>query len=624
MSNHSAKEQRRESTRAETISQGNSANSSIFRNTKSHHSTLGDQSESGESYQPSSQSPVYVVGKDGKKTIWKGGWVPPDCTIEIAGRSISGMVYVGKPPKKKQSKEIKRVPSNVYIDPDLEIIDPPYQPQYLSLSKELTYDKMSPADRGIYLNWLASGKRDQSYDLKYLVLYYMGIEYRYFIEKRNQLDIVELAEIKYEIDQLLNLCGPSILQLRMLEFREVIFYDDVQANVKNFGIFVSSGGTDIVDLLLGGLSVVKKAPIEKIVVLNSLRLNLTPEIFECYENCLYVFVSKFDEKFQQVYPNGLHISPTEEYIKKYYQGILNDFTIDEPLIVNGKKIPDLRNSEELRNVAISIGTMVADELQPYCDELNRNMSNFRETREFAFLPDLKSNDVKNTADDIVREWVYEIINQDEPITYKDILTLTKDKFTNEIKFTQWYQILIALHRVGYGVAPDIFPQIVGGDPNANVILYKYKSDFNDRTKSSGNYVSELFALIVGFELFQSDGDSIEDHISIIKKRLDQAKGLTKSEKERLKENYERFRDFGYHHSVFERADKAHFNFDKEVIKDTIKFYVKQEKSLLEKNLHKIVFLYKAFNLDVSLIESDFILSDDLQEEYNRLIRKSAG
>ena len=623
MTDKLSRQQRRKLARTSKKIQAGTSNTSIPQNNCSDHSAFNrykaSQSDRHYGYRPSSKSPCYLIHPDNARTVWNGGWVPPGSTIEIAGRKIPGMVYVGKPPEKENLSGVKRKPSHVYIDPELEIFDASMETRILTSSNARTYDKIAPSDRGHYLNWLASDKADQEYDPAYMMMYFMGLEYRYFIDQRNQFDPEEAEAILREIDQLLTLYQPNSIKDNLLKFRQFIFYETVQTQISDSGVLIKFGDIDTVAAFSGGTRLVNGLPIESLTVLYLLQKNFTKEIKIVYNTCKYVFERQFMAKYNQMYPNGPQITIPEEYLYKNYTALFSDFSIAEPLMVNGQKIPDITTSKELKSIVMSIGTLVAKELQPYCHELRQNVLHFKTKKELEFLPDMGANDAKSKADRLLEEWVNEKIHQSDPIVFRDILSLFKEENSQEISTDHWYQTMVALHRIGYGVAPEIFGLLAYENADIEVDIFKFKSDFNDRTKSSGYYHTELISLIMGLEIFQLNSKFTKRQHSILKQRLDRTYNLTESENERLVANFERLQRVGYKRIIFEVASQS-YNINTQIIRDTLKFYAEQDKSVISKNLGLIVYFYNVFNIDSSLITSDFNLTSNVPITYEFPIR----
>ena len=101
-------------------------------------------------------------------------WIPPGHEINIAGRRITGMVYVGQ----TKTDDIWSQHGGTFIDPQL-----PVHPTMSDIGgRQLEfyphYSHINLPSRTAYLDWLATGRSDTSYNLGYLFLYFYGLERR--------------------------------------------------------------------------------------------------------------------------------------------------------------------------------------------------------------------------------------------------------------------------------------------------------------------------------------------------------------------------------------------------------------------------------------------------------------
>lgn len=102
------------------------------------------------------------------------------------------MIYVGTPPALSTYGYSEK--SRPYIDPALPVAragtdkaghDMPYWPGYSGIP---------PRCRATYLDWLASGRSDTSYDPGYMFLYFYGLERRFFMDEPSQDERQDLVE----------------------------------------------------------------------------------------------------------------------------------------------------------------------------------------------------------------------------------------------------------------------------------------------------------------------------------------------------------------------------------------------------------------------------------------------
>jgi uncharacterized tellurite resistance protein B-like protein len=120
-------------------------------------------------------------------------WVPSGTWVQIAGRKIPGMVYTCK-----HALGVESEPSAIFTTANVG--------QHRSHSEDLSYypsySSLTPAQRGFYLDWLASGRRDANPgDLPtgYLFLFFYGIERRILVDGNFDsslwLEVLELMKI---------------------------------------------------------------------------------------------------------------------------------------------------------------------------------------------------------------------------------------------------------------------------------------------------------------------------------------------------------------------------------------------------------------------------------------------
>ncbi|WP_291734609.1 TerB N-terminal domain-containing protein [Leisingera sp. F5] len=134
------------------------------------------------------------------KATRRTGWVPSSDSVQIAGRDIGGMIFVGTPPRLNDYGY--RDKCRAYIDPSLSVARGgtdkvgnymPYWPSYSEIPAQC---------RATYLDWLESGRSDPTYDPGYMFLYFYGLERRFFLDKPPE---AEKREILQEVRRLKNL-----------------------------------------------------------------------------------------------------------------------------------------------------------------------------------------------------------------------------------------------------------------------------------------------------------------------------------------------------------------------------------------------------------------------------------
>ena len=142
----------------------------------------------------------------------RSGWIAKGETLTISGRDIGGMVYVGTP----SSVDAHRygLKCGAYINPSLSVASSRRDKEGHELPYYPRYSDIPSVCRAAYLDWLASGRSDPSYNPGYLFLYFYGLERRFLIDGTSDNERREVLE---EVRRLKNIYPESRSVKRYLE-----------------------------------------------------------------------------------------------------------------------------------------------------------------------------------------------------------------------------------------------------------------------------------------------------------------------------------------------------------------------------------------------------------------------
>ena len=142
-----------------------------------------NSSKSNVSKYKSTQQNALRKDENPTATFQTDSWIPATESASVAGRNIGGLVYVGTPHRLDSYSCL-----NVYsacIDPSLTVARDSGDPTKAELSYWPSYSDIPPQSRAAYLDWLATGRSDTSYDPGFVFLYFYGLERRYFVDTPN-------------------------------------------------------------------------------------------------------------------------------------------------------------------------------------------------------------------------------------------------------------------------------------------------------------------------------------------------------------------------------------------------------------------------------------------------------
>ena len=110
------------------------------------------------------------------------------------------MVYLAPGPGQAEGNEF----AASQIDPRLAVKDAGADLSNASLAAWPYSDSIGPAERGCYLDWLASGRSDRRYGTGYVFFYFYGLEYRLFMDDS---DDAERCLLVAEVERLRRIYG---------------------------------------------------------------------------------------------------------------------------------------------------------------------------------------------------------------------------------------------------------------------------------------------------------------------------------------------------------------------------------------------------------------------------------
>ena len=537
----------------------------------------------------------------------KSGWVPMHQSIEVASRKIPGMVYFGKPPISSDPK-INQNLSKFYINPELEVADNSNYPKNEFFSEEIAYDQLIPIERANYLDWLASDRSDQTYCDEFMVLYFMGLEWAYFNQNMTE---IERKSVNFEIQRLWDHYHSSKFGYLLYNFIGFQIRKDYYAGFFDVKDAFDHGDRRSLYHHEGGIKVLNNKPLKAPHVDTVLKFSEHQNIEGVRKICPLVFENQFETRFDEEFPNGIKIEKPKQSADNQYISDFLDFQIDEKVKYEGKEVPDINYSSELLSVAEKTGTLVANELTQYSNKIEKSVQNIISNERLEFLPRSDQVSTDSKYDQVVRNWVEEKLKKPDEITAETLAHFMDFCSLVEEDLSPWFRLVVALERVGYGIAPELGLYLYSFNQFAPISLFKLESTPEDRQKSFGKYYSVLFSLIVGILLLEADKDSLDDaDLELLLNRISAMKGLTEYETELLDENLVALQriyiDPFYTFQFFAKG----IYIDREFIRESIKIFAEANKSVSMLNTMMILALYKSMELDPNDMISDLNLSKE--------------
>ena len=538
----------------------------------------------------------------------KGFWLPEVLAIKIAGRFIDGLVYFGEAYPVEVNGELQ-TPKHLFINPNLEVAKSVGDSKGKFISDAIAYDKMEPVDRANYLDWLATGRKDTSYDMAYLQLYFRGLEFRYFMDNSNQ---DEKSEIAKEIARLVTTFRPYSLFFQ--DFVRFASLNEVPTNffdIKDQTIFWRP---ELTNLIEGGIFARENKPVKSNQIYYTVSNSENTKFAEMRQYYPYLFQKLFEEKLTKLHPEGQKITPPKECLQNIYHSLFGDFTFVKDFNYLGKKIPDIRFCSDINELANDLANSTAKDLADYCHEIDETIENFYDQNQIVFRPESDRNLATFPADEIVKDWIVEHNKNPESFTANDAANFFNHDTDIHTSSKPWFRMVAMLERAGYGIAPDYGLFNCSTWPNNPMVIYQLESSLADRAKCTNRYNTEFLSIYSGITLFRSKEKIPGELLRIIEDQIDIEKKLTVFEKERLLANFEWFKknrignNYVSFMNLFVRAEST------KELRKTIKYYVEKGKINIREKLQMIVALYNSQGINASHVVTDFELTGKLREE----------
>lgn len=457
-------------------------------------------------------------------------WVPQGHSVEIAGRNIGGLVYVGTPPRVGQYREKCRA----YIDPMVSVSRNGNDLDGNGMGYWPSYSEISTSSRATYLEWLGSGRKDADYNPGYMFLYFYGLERRFFLDNPGQ---DEKQVIFSEVRRLKSLYTDNYSVQKylgsFLDFASIVVgeanieavasrrYDyDVPFSVKVLiGTFLEQGQSLDADLML-----------------HWWRLHPESQVRTVARRCPEEFRALFQLKFTDRYPSGLAVTKPKRLLKGTYVAASSEFTIEVTPEVDGKKLSDISNLRKPVTIAQGIADAAMNELDKFSRYLGRNPEGRGSLEAHALLPSelwplFPSEELKGLSN-----WAETIITDTGLVPLVEVIHKLEGAYPEKVGKRQLTGVADALARLGIGLAPD--PRFALRNPKIGdpVVLFRLPDDSTQLENVTDSYRAALTQLAVGTFVAQADGNVAPSEEEALRKAVVSRSDLTPAEQARLLAN----------------------------------------------------------------------------------------
>ena len=424
-------------------------------------------------------------------------WIPAEEQVRVAGREIGGMVYVG------DSRRLRIggiTPLRALIDPALRVQNFPDREGY-GLRTCPQYWNMDPVVRSTYLDWLAGGRSDLGYNPGYVLLYFYGLETRFFLDETSDREREQLIG---EVERLNGIYGnrnairdalKTFIDAAALVMGRSL---EPEPDEESDPWTLSFRQKLAIARLLS-----KEEPLSARIMYDWYRIvRGIPHSLpwrRATERCESLFLELFKERF----PEGLRVRVPERRIRFIYQAASTEFKINLRAIVG--ELPD---PEHARGHWRSIKGLV-NEVHDRLASHTRFILDYPELRgsvqAHSLLPERLRTTRESESISRFRKWADKAVAGDGLVTIDEAFDRVNGAIPEELSNPTLFDLHATLISLGYGMAPDPRRSLRKPELGEPVVLFALKHEYTLPRKPSAKYRQMVTALSIGAYASHGDG-----------------------------------------------------------------------------------------------------------------------
>jgi len=380
-----------------------------------------------------------------------------------------------------------------------------------------SYSNLNASQKGQFIKWLASGKKDPDIDIGYVYIYFYGLEYRALIEKQDEkeilFEVIHLCSIYPRLWYGLNLAAYLILKINTFADDEKVFISDFLTKRHQEYIHSEYYNSLIRKIRGTGYGEIKIQPYQFLSNDEYLGLsNRQTELLNFYLSELTKTMDKAELYELKNKTFSYHIA-----MANYYSNTNN---VPYEAICPSTKLKRQWNAGR---------KTLQENKKNLIKKFDSSSSELNLVEKYAFLPPALREKIEQP-----------IFLSDENIGIKSISEIL-EKFElpiQEKKLTQRQSDFIAeaVEVLGYIIEPDsrLSKQAYKPDMKANI----FKNELRSQNIVSESYIMPSIMLDLGFKIALEDNELLESEINYIKNFLYERFPLTQIDRIRLDKRIE--------------------------------------------------------------------------------------
>ncbi|SDE42631.1 Tellurite resistance protein [Rhodobacter capsulatus] len=535
------------------------------------------------------------------------GWVPGHQSVDLAGRDIGGMVYVGTPLRLGGEGYSRK--SRPYIDPTLSVAAYGADKEGKEMPYWPGYSEISSVCRATYLDWLAGGRRDASYDPGYMFLYFYGLERRFFIDQAPE---EEKREILEEVRRLASLYAHNGSAQRYLgEFIQIaqIAVRDPAASEPLFDFHGWELPFGVKAAI--GTKIAQGEPLGWDWTLSWLICHPEHPMRTASKRCAEEFRALFRLRFEARFPEGLKVTKPRKSLEARYQAASQEFQADLSPRLDGKPLPDISGVRKPVEIAREIADEVTEALERFSRYLGRNPEGRGSLEAHALLPPELRALFPSTQLEALRAWASERVAAGGLVPATDVIARIEGTRPEKLTKAQLTGAADTLARIGFGLAPD--PRFALRAPKVDepLVIFALEAPVENLEDVSAAYRLALLELALGAVVVLADGVVSEPERQALLARIARADQISEPERLQLKANMEWHLAVPPDIALLRRKLKEAGPEAQSALRAALVAAAHADGLIQPEEVAQIEKLYRALGLDPGLVYSDIHAGDDV-------------
>lgn len=468
------------------------------------------------------------------------GWLAKGEYVEIAGRKIDGMIYVGPaPPLDREGSGQK---CRAYIDPNLLVAGFGRDPTGSQLPYRASYHDINPVCRATYLDWLAGGRKDPNIHSGYVALFFYGLERRFLVENSSE---GEKYKILLEAERLKSLIQTNHSSNHYLsELSEFIELAKVKLNCD---VAIEDGSVRSSMIKNRGWELpltLRVALGRQLAKGQSISAEWLYTWFMCHqdsrlrtpaERCNAEFEALFLAKSKQRCPLGHNISPPKKKLTFFYRSASGELDGEVELRQGLGPILDVSGLHAPINIAQKIADEAMDELDKFSRYLGRSPNNGRGSVEAqALLPAILWDVFPSSKMSALSRWASDRVADGGLVPVAKVLAEIQGAAPDPNWKRQLADGADALSRLGFGLAPDLRHSLRSPTRAEPVIIFDLGQKVDQVQKASPQYLAALVEITLAAFIAHADRKVVEAERRALYAKVSETTGIPDIERRTLK------------------------------------------------------------------------------------------